>query len=115
MNDDRQIGGYLRPDERAEFDRYIAQFKLRKGAVATLLIVRELRCSRLPRLQELYSAPEGTGRKRITATPTDTSLKKEFERHAGLFGIEPDPAAGIVFRAELHEKWLERALTMESG
>lgn len=110
---DTQIGGYLRPDEGKKFDEYIQRFKLRKGVVPTLLILRELRCSRLPRLKERYPMPPGNGRKRISARPTDLSMKKAFKNHVAQWGMAPDPAAGILFRAELHEKWLERA-TMES-
>jgi hypothetical protein len=112
---DPQIGGYLRPDEGAAFDAYVAQFKLRKGAVATLLIVREIRCGRLPELKEQYSMPTGTGRIRITARPIDISLKQTFEEHVARFDMAPDPAAGIIFRAELLERWLESATFMESA
>jgi hypothetical protein len=110
MKQDPQIGGYLRPEEKKAFDEYIEQFKLRKGAVATLLILRELRCSRLPRLKERFAMPPGSGRARISARPTDLSLKTAFEQHVSKFGMDPDPSAGIVFRAELHERWLEKAM-----
>lgn len=112
--EDPQIGGYLRPAEGAVFDAYSAQFKLRKGAVATLLILRELRCGRLPILKDRYPMPEGRGRKRVTARPTDLSLKRAFEKHVAELGMDPDPSAGILFRAELHERWLERCTRMES-
>ena len=114
MTQDPQIGGYLRPDERTAFDAYVDQFKLRKGADATLLILREIRCKRLPELKKRYSMPAGAGRKRVTARPVDISLKQVFERHVAECGIDPDPAAGIIFRAELQERWLERATFMES-
>jgi hypothetical protein len=110
MKPDPQIGGYLRPDEKSAFEDYIEQFKLRKGAVATLLILRELRCSRLPQLNDQFSMPLGQGRKRISARPTDLSVKAAFEEHVSRLGMDRDPSAGIIFRAELHERWLERAL-----
>jgi hypothetical protein len=114
MEPNRQIGGYLRPHERAEFDTYMEQFKLRKGAVPALLILREIRSGRLSVLKERYPMPGGKGRARVTALPTDDTLKLAFERHAAQFDMDPDPAAGVVYRAELHERWLERALRMES-
>jgi hypothetical protein len=115
LSQDPQIGGYLRPEERAAFDAYVDQFKLRKGAVATLLILREIRCTRLLELRERYATPTGAGRMRVTARPTDSSLKRAFEEHVARLGMDPDPAAGIIFRAELQERWLERVTSMESG
>lgn len=113
MKQDPQIGGYLRPEEKKAFEDYIGQFKLRKGAVATLLILREIRCSRLPELKERFPPPPAKGRARISARPTDLTLKAAFEEHVSKLGLDPDPSAGIIFRAELHERWLERSV--ESG
>lgn len=110
MKPDPQIGGYLRPDEKSAFEDYIEQFKLRKGAVATLLILRELRHCRLPQLKDRFPMPGGKGRKRISARPTDLSVKTAFEEHVSKLGLDPDPCAGIIFRAELRERWLERVL-----
>jgi hypothetical protein len=111
MTRDPQIGGYLRPDERTAFDEYVKQFKpLRIGEVATLLVLRELKCGRLGELATSYPKPAGNGRKRVTARPSDPGLKVAFEEHVCQFGLAPDPAAATVFRAELHERWLERSI-----
>jgi hypothetical protein len=115
MDQDPQIGGYLRPAEKELFDAYIEQFKLRPGAVATLLILRELRCARLLVLNDRYPMPPGKGRSRVSARPTDISIKRAFEQHVATIGLDPDPAAGVIWRAEIHERWLERALLMESA
>ena len=107
---DYQIGGWLRPSEKDALYDYLKQFGIRPTAAATLLIVRELRCKRLPKLRELYAAPNGVGRKRLTAHQPDGKLKQAFEEHAAAFGMEPNPAAAILFRAELQERWLQNAV-----
>ena len=115
MSSSTQIGGWVRADEYARFMKYLGQFHLRPAAVATLLIVRELRHCRLPHLKGDYSHPAGADRERITAGPVDGRLKQEFEAHVQRLGLGPDPAAAIIYRAELDEKWLERALELESS
>jgi hypothetical protein len=110
---DTQIGGWMRPGEHDDFMRYLEQFHLGPGAVAALLIVKELRLGLLPKLKELYPMPKGPGRGRVSARPQDLTVKADFNAHAASFGIKPDPAAAMVFRAELMERSLER--WMESG
>lgn len=110
-----QIGAWVRADEYARFMDYLAQFHLRPAAVATLLIVREIRRCHLPELKELYGHPAGPDRERITARPVDGRLKRKFEAHVERLGIGPDPAAAMVYRAELDDRWLERALGLESS
>lgn len=114
MRSETQIGGWLRPDEHADFMSYLDQFCLRQAPVATLLIVRELRCARLPDLARSYGHSSGSGRKRITAGPTSSALKRAFENHAARWGLDPDPAAAMIYRAELQERWLQRAIELES-
>ena len=113
MSKAHQIGGWLRPSEKQALDEYLKQFGIRPTAAATLLIVRELRRKRLPDLQSRYADSPGTNRERVTAHPTDGKLKEAFKRHAASLGMDPDPAASILFRAELEERWLARSV--ESG
>lgn len=113
MSKEHQIGGWLRASEKQALDEYLRQFAIRPTAAATLLIVRELRRRRLPQLKTVYAESAGNVRRRVTAHPTDASLKQAFIEHAASVGLDPDPAASILFRAELKERWLEQAL--ESG
>lgn len=108
MIQDRQIGGWMRASEQREFMRYLEQFRLGPGPVAALLILRELRCRRLPALRDKYPAPAEKGRARISARPDDLAVKKAFDAHARDFDLSPDPAAALVFRAELAERSLEK-------
>jgi hypothetical protein len=107
---DYQIGGWLRRSEKDALQEYLKQFGIRPAAAATLLIVRELRCKRLPKLKERYAERIGPDRSRLTAHQPDGKLKEAFTRHAAAFGLDPNPAASILFRAELEERWLENAL-----
>jgi hypothetical protein len=113
VSKDDQIGGWLRAPEKKALETYLKQFSIRPTAAATLLIVRELRCKRLPLLKERYAQAAGSERGRLTAHPTDSALKLAFNAHAAAVGMDPDPAASILFRAELEERWLEKAV--ESG
>jgi hypothetical protein len=108
-----QIGGWLRRSEKDALHDYLKQFSIRPAAAATLLIVRELRCKRLSKLKERYAEKVGTERSRLTAHQPDGHLKQAFTQHAAAFGLDPNPAASILFRAELDERWLESAV--ESG
>lgn len=113
MPKDYQIGGWLRASDKDALYDYLKQFGIRPTAAATLLIARELRCKRLPKLKDQYRNPAGANRKRLTAHQPNGALKQAFKDHAASFGMDPDPAASIVFRAELDERWLQRSV--ESG
>jgi hypothetical protein len=110
VSKDDQIGGWLRPSEKKALEIYLKQFSIRPAAAATLLIVRELRCKRLSLLKQRYAQAVGSERGRVTAHPTDPTLKLSFNEHAAALGMDPDPAASILFRAELDERWLEKAV-----
>lgn len=106
---DHQIVGYV-PDEEADrFGHYASALSLDVSAVATLLIVREISACRLRGLVEQYPAIGGSGRK-IVAHQRNGLLKQAFAGHAAKFDVKSTPAAGSVFRAELHERWLEKAV-----
>lgn len=110
MPKDYQIGGWLRSSEKDALYEYLKQFGIRPTAAASLLIARELRCKRLPKLKERYGDPAGANRKRLTAHQPNGRLKQAFKEHVALLGMDPDPAASIVFRAELNERWLQRSV-----
>lgn len=106
-----QIGGYLTPEEHAEFKRYAAAFQLKESSLANLLLVREMRLGRLGRLKEVYlpQVPMRS-RGRVTAHQPDGTTKEAFEAHARAEGLKPDQAAAVLFRAELTERWLDMAI-----
>jgi hypothetical protein len=106
-----QIGGYLTADEHLQFRQYAAQFHLKDSSLANLLLARELRLRRLPRLVQAYlpGAPLKQ-RSRITAHQSDGRMKEAFEALAHEAGISPDQAAAVLYRAELTERWLAKSI-----
>jgi hypothetical protein len=110
MPKDHQIGGWQRPSEKAALEEYLDQFGIGHAAAATLLFVRELRCNRLSMLKDRFAVPTGSDRKRITVHQPDGGLKTAFKEHAASIGLKPNAAASILLRAELSERWLEKAM-----
>lgn len=106
-----QIGGYLTPEEHAEFRRYAAEFHLKDSSLANLLLARELRLRRLARLKQAHlpSSPLKK-RSRVTAHQSDPGVKETFDALAREAGISPDQAAAVLFRTELAERWLATSI-----
>lgn len=106
-----QIGGYLTPEEHAEFRRYAMGLHLKDSSLANLLLARELRLRRMAVLKQLFPPPAPLKeRSRITAHQSDPAIKQAFEALARGAGISADQAAAILFRAELAERWLATAI-----
>lgn len=107
-----QIGGYLTTEERSIFEGYAAEFGLSESALANLLLVREIRCHRLNDLNGRYPAgAPSENRSRVTAHQRSAAMKIAFQERASVWGLKPDHAASILYRAELDERWLERSVT----
>jgi hypothetical protein len=105
-----QIGSNLRPEEYCDFKAYAGRFQISQSAVANLLIIKELRRARLERLRLRHKEYRGLPEHRITANQRDPTIKAAFESHVARLGLGSDAAAGILFRAELRELWLDRIL-----
>lgn len=106
-----RIGGYLNPEEHREFGDYSSSLCVTGSALVALLIARELRVKRLKDLVDQFRAGARVGiRKRISSPVLPNSLRDTFEDHAKTVGLSLDQAASILFRAELAERWLDRAL-----
>ena len=114
-----QIGGYLTPEEHAEFKGYAAEFHLKESSLANLLIARELRQRRLAELAKTFRTNAPLKKRcRVTAHQAEPNTKFEFEALARNAGMSPDQAASIIFRAELTERWVAnsvRGANVESG
>lgn len=99
----------MTPDERDAFHDYALQHGLDSTALANLLIARELQARRLLVLAGRYDAsgplPE---RAKVVAHTPSAATKSAFTGLAEAAGLKPSRAAAILFRAELHERWLER-------
>ncbi len=106
-----QITGYLTPVQAAAFQNHAASGGLDVSALANLLIVRELRTKRLPILKMDFDVDLPPGeRMKVTAHQRLDITKEAFAAHAAETGLKPSPAAAILFRAELKERWLTFSL-----
>jgi len=109
-----QIIGYLTPVEAAAFQEHAASGGLDASALANLLVARELRIRRLPDLKGRFDVdlPRGD-RTKITAHQRGEATKQAFCAHAATAGLKPSPAAALLFRAELEERWLKYCLDIK--
>ncbi|TAJ68734.1 MAG: hypothetical protein EPO51_24660 [Phenylobacterium sp.] len=104
-----QIVGYVTEAEARAFASYAEALGLDATALANLLIRRELE---LGRLGALDAAPPGERVTKVTAHFRAADLKAQFRDHAARFGLRPGPAAALLYRAELEEKWLLSSLSV---
>lgn len=102
-----QILGYVTPDERDRFEAYARTHGLHVTALANLLIARELRAGRLSGLLKRFDVRPLPARTKIVAHTPDVATKEAFALRAASVGVKPSRAAAVLFRAELHERWLE--------
>jgi hypothetical protein len=111
MPKEHQIGCYMTAREAADLCRLARVNELTRAKLLILLVLRELRTKRLRSLAPHHPERIGKGRgKRITARTARASVKLRFKRHAAECGLGIDEAAGVIFRAELRERWLMGAL-----
>jgi len=105
-----QILGYLPKEECDQFRAYAATLNLEASSLANLLLLRELAQQRLSELKAFrHDIPRNRCGK-IVAHQSDDRTKDAFAAHAALYQLKPGPAASLVFRAELTERWLSRSL-----
>jgi hypothetical protein len=97
--------------DQAAFHQYAEQLGLQMSTLATLLLARELRIRRLSRLGERHRAVKGASLDgKIIAYLHGSDVKRSFSAHAASAEMRPGPAAALIFRAELTERWLERVI-----
>jgi post-segregation antitoxin (ccd killing protein) len=105
-----QITAYVSADDGERFRAYAASFGLDASALATLLLIRELRVDHLARLAAADLEARGQAYEKITAHQSDGTVKARWVTHARASGLSVSRAAAIVFRAELRDLWLQRAV-----
>ncbi|MFS0739003.1 hypothetical protein ABC365_00090 [Brevundimonas sp. 3P9-tot-E] len=106
-----QIVGYLTEKEALRFLDYAQACGVTGSTLANLLISRELRLGRLSVLAEAFEAQRSLPNSaKIVAHLTDPDRKTEFYAHAARHGLKPAAAAAALYRAEIAEFWLLRAL-----
>lgn len=85
------------------------------GELAGILVVRAVHRGRLPSTDLAASSPRGTvARTRLSASCRNSAARRRFRRLATEDGVGCEAALRRLIAAELDERWLERALNMES-
>jgi hypothetical protein len=110
-----QQHAYLTSEEDAQFRRYAKARGLDATALASVLLLRELRLHRLEISR--FSATDSLGHRdrKVTAHLPTQAEKEAFVAHARNCGLKPATAAAILLRAELTERWLDRDMGSESS
>lgn len=104
------IGAWLSEEDGRAFGSYAHEFGLDESALATLLVVRELRIGRLKSIAHTR-AEKSDKSKRVTARPRQPEIGTAFANHALLHGLRSGQAAALLIRMELSEQWLRSALS----
>ena len=109
--EDVQFGCYLRSGEAKRLATYAERLQINRPNLGILLIMRELKCSRLggmPRREGPALSKKGAVR--VTARANRPDVKELFAKRIARLGLGMDEAVAMLFRAELDEKWLAHSL-----
>lgn len=107
---DGRLGTWLLAAEAEAFRGYAAEMKIPATVLAWLLILREMRLSRLGDLGCHRVAVPSKGRGYITAANPGEETIGEIQAHVERFGESLNGALALLFRAELAEHWLDQAM-----
>lgn len=107
-----QIGCYFHPAEADALEAYARSLGLSRPKLCALLIVRAVRSNRLGMIADFYGGSEPKARaRRVTTRLEDDIIKELFIQKATELHLGIDDAAAKVFRAELNDRWLEKAVS----
>ena len=108
---DGRLGAWLAKTEVKAFREYAAELRVPDSALALLLILRELRLRRLEELGSYRATVPSDERKYLTATGPGAEVVGELQAHVERLGETLNGALTLLFRAELAERWLDRAMS----
>jgi hypothetical protein len=107
----RQIAGYVTVSEQAAALVYANGLGLGLSSLLNLLVRRELKIRQIGALIQAFpDRPLHRDCVKAIAHLDDSSLNNAFVEHAEEHGLSVALAAGLLLRAELEERWLERSL-----
>ncbi len=109
-----QIVGYVPHDHHSQFCEYAAEVGVPNSVLGLLLLHRELKLSRLQVLAARYPPAPKASCKHIAVSFATAAAKDAFVGHASGMQYSATYAAGVVFRAEVDERWLIKALSRDS-
>ena len=110
-----QITGRLTSAERAAFDLHAREFGLDAAGLLVLLLFRELRVARLETLAGRHTAPTAGLDSKVTAHVRDAATRTGIRARAKCAGVSVSRACAVLVRTELAERWLERAMRLDSS
>lgn len=105
---EHQATVYLTSTERAAFEAYGRQFFLDAAGLLALLFGREMRVERFRELYPKDVVPDGTRTPKVTARlkEADHAALKALALH---YDESLSQIGAVLVRAELRDRWLERA------
>lgn len=101
--------------ERVEFEAYAAKFGLDAASLLALLLARELRIERLADLLHNDVPSKASRDSKVTVHGRDTALRNGIVARAEKCGTSLSNACAVLMRAEMHERWLERSIRLDSS
>lgn len=106
-----QIGCYMYGDDANKLSEYAKRVGVKRAVLVFLLVLRELKSTRLAQLRPKYPYQgKKEGLRRVTARLPSQSFKRAFEKHVAEIGMGSDEAAWVLFQTELAEQWLDKSL-----
>ncbi|MEO1969123.1 MAG: hypothetical protein ABGW87_10475 [Sphingomonadaceae bacterium] len=101
-----EIGGWLSKADGERFQALALEVGLDESALATILVVRELKVRFLASGCFELTRSKPVKEKRITARPKRAELKVQFREYSKALGSSMDATAAALFRKEIAENWL---------
>jgi hypothetical protein len=110
------LGCYLTADELRELREYAAHLEISVPNLCSLVIQRELCKPKLSSLKRRHLKRVGRkGGERMTVWFANKAIKNRFAAHISKCKLRSGDAVGALFRAELSEQWLRRAIGWPKG
>jgi len=103
---------YVSTEAKSDFTAYAVQYGLDETALANLLIAREERVGRLPRLSKATLEPSARTEKIVVHLAPER--RQRFVRHVDDLGYSVSEAGALLVIDELQQKWLERCVGIDS-
>ncbi len=106
-----QITAHVCAAERSAFEAYARSFGLDAAGLLALLLSREMRLGKILLLIEMDAPSPDPRNAKVTVHGRDLGLRRSVAAIAKTCDTSVSKVCAAVIRAELRDKWLDRALT----